>query len=146
MAERANCIIEMVPQVGDFVAVGDPLFRVYRGGTSDLTRPLLQSVAVGVERTLEQDPMFAFRIIVDIASKGLSPAINDPTTGVLALDQLHHLLRNLGSRELKLTAGCEIRADNCGFSIAPQTGRNMCTWRSRKSAISAGQAFRSPDG
>ena len=38
---------------------------------------LCQSVAVGRERTLEQDPAFAFRIIVDIASKGLSPAIND---------------------------------------------------------------------
>src|SRR5439155_3731678 len=59
-----------------------------------------QSVAVGQERTLEQDPTFAFRIIVDIASKGLSPAINDPTTAVLALDQIHHLLRNVGSRRL----------------------------------------------
>ena len=31
--------------------------------------------------------------MVDIASKALSPAINDPTTAVLALDQIHHLLR-----------------------------------------------------
>jgi len=38
---------------------------------------------------MEQDPAFAFRIIVDVAAKALSPAINDPTTGVLALDQLH---------------------------------------------------------
>ena len=44
------------------------------------------------------DPAFAFRIIVDIASKGPSPAINDPTTAVLALDQIHHLLRKVGSR------------------------------------------------
>jgi uncharacterized membrane protein len=100
LAERFDCLIEMVPQVGDFVAVGDPLFRVYRGGTTELDQALLQSVAIGMERTLEQDPMFAFRIIVDIANKGLSPAINDPTTGVLALDQLHHLLRNVGCREL----------------------------------------------
>jgi uncharacterized membrane protein len=100
LAERADCLIEMVPQVGDFVAVGDPMFRVYRGGKPELSEALLQSVAIGMERTLEQDPMFAFRIIVDIANKGLSPAINDPTTGVLALDQLHHLLRNVGCREL----------------------------------------------
>jgi uncharacterized membrane protein len=100
LAERADCCIEMVPQVGDFLAVGDPLFRVYRGGNPELKQALLKSVAVGMERTLEQDPMFAFRIIVDVASKGLSPAINDPTTAVLALDQLHHLLRNVGSREL----------------------------------------------
>ncbi len=42
----------------------------------------------------------AFRIIVDVASKGLSPAINDPTTAVLAINQIHHLLRNVGVRRL----------------------------------------------
>ena len=54
--------------------------------------PCARCVAIGPERTLEQDPRFAFRIIVDIANKALSPAINDPTTAVLALDQLHRLL------------------------------------------------------
>jgi uncharacterized membrane protein len=49
---------------------------------------------------MEQDPMFAIRMIVDIASKGLSPAINDPTTAVLALDRIHHLLRHVGLRRL----------------------------------------------
>ena len=49
--------------------------------------------------------MFVFRIIVDIASKALSPAINDPTTAVLAIDQLHHLLRDVGRRSL--ADGCE---------------------------------------
>lgn len=44
--------------------------------------------------------MFGFRILVDIASKGLSPAINDPTTAVLAIDHIDHLLRNVGSRFL----------------------------------------------
>jgi uncharacterized membrane protein len=44
--------------------------------------------------------MFAFRILVDIALKALSPAINDPTTAVLALDQVHRLLRVVGTRRL----------------------------------------------
>jgi uncharacterized membrane protein len=55
---------------------------------------------LGNERTIEQDPIFAFRIIVDVACKALSPAINDPTTAVLALDQLNHLLRDVGMRDL----------------------------------------------
>jgi uncharacterized membrane protein len=100
LAEKADCLLELVPQVGDFVAAGDPLFRVYQGGATLPADAVCQSVAVGQERTLEQDPAFAFRILVDIASKGLSPAINDPTTAVLALDQIHHLLRNVGSRRL----------------------------------------------
>lgn len=100
MAQGAECVIEMVPQVGDFVAIGDPLFRVYQGGAALTEDALRQSVAVGQERTLEQDPALGFRILVDVASKGLSPAINDPTTAVLAIDQIHHLLRNLGGRHL----------------------------------------------
>jgi len=49
---------------------------------------------------MEQDPLFAFRILVDIALKALSPAINDPTTAVVAIDQIHRLLREVGKREL----------------------------------------------
>jgi uncharacterized membrane protein len=100
LAERADCVIELVPQVGDFIAYGDPLFRIFQGGEQLSAETLRQSVAVGQERTFQQDPGFAFRIIVDIASKGLSPAINDPTTAVLAIDQIHHLLRNVGCRRL----------------------------------------------
>lgn len=100
LAQRADCVIEMVPQVGDHVAVGDPLFRIFRGGATLPAEALCDSVAVGQERTVEQDPTFAFRILVDIASKALSPAINDPTTAVLALDQIHHLLRTVGERYL----------------------------------------------
>lgn len=100
MASRTNCLIEIVPQVGDFVAAGDPLFRIYQGGVSPSEDDLHDSVAVGQERTMEQDPTLAFRIIVDIAAKALSPAINDPTTAVLAIDQIHHLLRTVGGRHL----------------------------------------------
>jgi len=99
LARRADCVIELVPQVGDFVAKGNPLFRLH-GGETLAEDKLQQTVAFGPERTMEQDPAFAFRIIVDIASKALSPAINDPTTAVLALDQLQHLLRSVGLRHL----------------------------------------------
>lgn len=102
-AQRAGCVIEVVPQVGDFVAPGDVLFRVF--GKSDISPSWLRhSIALGSERTLDQDPAFAFRIIVDIGAKALSSAINDPTTGVLALDQVHRLLRMVGLR--RLDTGC----------------------------------------
>ena len=100
LAREAECIVELAPQVGDFVAAGSPLFRVFGGTGGPSAHALCQSVALGQERTMEQDPAFAFRIIVDVASKGLSAAINDPTTAVLAIDQLHHLLRSVGGRHL----------------------------------------------
>jgi uncharacterized membrane protein len=101
LAGRAGCVVELVPQVGDFVPLGEPLFRLHGTGAAGVDeRALRECVALGIERTLEQDPAFGFRIIVDVACKALSPAINDPTTGVLAIDQLHHLLLLVAGRRL----------------------------------------------
>ena len=101
LARHSGGSIEFVPQVGDFLAVDEPLFRLY-GGAAAIDDPVLSaSVALGTERTMEQDPTFAFRILVDIAIKALSAAINDPTTAVLAIDQLHRLLRRVGLQDLR---------------------------------------------
>jgi uncharacterized membrane protein len=100
LARDANSVIELLPQVGDSISRSDPLFRIYSDG-QPISREILRGcVAVGTERTLEQDPRFAFRILVDVANKALSPAINDPTTAVLALDQIDNLLLSLGRRRL----------------------------------------------
>jgi uncharacterized membrane protein len=95
-ATRAGCVIEIVPQVGDFVSVGDPVARIYPPTAAIGEALINDTMAFGAERTMEQDPMFAFRIMVDIGARALSPAINDPTTAVLALDQIHRLLRYAG--------------------------------------------------
>ena len=99
-ARQSGGVIEFVPQVGDFVAREEPLFALYGGAARIDDRKLRAAVAFGSERTMEQDPMFAFRILVDIALKALSPAINDPTTAVVAIDQVHRLLRAVGRRRL----------------------------------------------
>jgi len=100
LAREADAVIELLPQVGDSITCGDPLFRVFCGPRAVSESALRGCVAVGTERTLEQDPRFAFRILVDIANKALSPAINDPTTAVLALDRIDNLLSYLGHRRL----------------------------------------------
>jgi uncharacterized membrane protein len=100
-AEKSNGVIEFVPQVGDFIATDEPLFKLYGGASSLDERNLRSTVAFGPERTIEQDPTFAYRIIIDIALKALSPAINDPTTAVIAIDQLHRLLRKTGNKNLR---------------------------------------------
>lgn len=100
-AARHAGVVELVPQVGDFLAEGETLFALYGGAARIDDARLRSAVAFGIERTIEQDPMFAFRILADIGLKALSPAINDPTTAVLALDQLHRLLRAVGRRQLR---------------------------------------------
>ena len=100
-SQKASAVVQLIPVVGDFVAKDEPLFALY-GNVSGLDENILaSSIDFGIERTLDQDPTFAFRIILDIALKALSPAINDPTTAVLAIDQLHRLLRSVGKRDLR---------------------------------------------
>jgi len=110
-ARRRDGIVELIPQVGDFVTHDDPVFALHRGASAIDERRLRATVAFGAERTLEQDPLFAFRIVVDIALKALSPAINDPTTAVLALDQVHRLLRAVGQRHLQSEGIADDRGD-----------------------------------
>ena len=100
-AERTGGVVECVNRVGDFVPTGETLFRLYGGAVAANDPKLRAAIAMGPERTIEQDPTFAFRVIVDIAIKALSSAINDPTTAVLSLDQLHRLLRGVGRRHLR---------------------------------------------
>jgi uncharacterized membrane protein len=100
-ARDTGGVIVFAPQVGDFVGSDEPLYHLQGGAGSIDDEMLHGSVAFGSERTLEQDPLFAFRILVDIALKALSKAINDPTTAVLAIDQLHRLLRSVGHRDLR---------------------------------------------
>ncbi len=92
--------MQLIPSVGDFVGKDEPLFAIYGGADAIDQGKLRNAVLFGAERTLEQDPAFSFRIVADIALKALSPAINDPTTAVLAIDQLHRLLGQVGKRQL----------------------------------------------
>ncbi len=88
--------------MGDFVPMGAKLLEIYGGDGIDAgdEEKLRDMVALGAERTIEQDPGFAVRIMVDIADKALSAAINDPTTAVQVLDHLSDVLRLIGTVDL----------------------------------------------
>jgi uncharacterized membrane protein len=98
-AVRADAVIELVVAVGEYAGPGAELLHVHGGAGLDPTA-LAHLVVVADERTIEQDPAFAMRIVVDTAIRALSPAVNDPTTAVHALDVLEVLVRELAEREL----------------------------------------------
>jgi len=104
LASNAGAVVVVTASVGDTLIEGSEMLAV-RGGTSSIDeRALRDAVALGSERTFEQDPKYALRLLVDIAIRALSPAINDPTTAVQALDQIEDLLLRLGLRRLAIGA------------------------------------------
>ena len=100
---RANGAELVLPRaVGDFVHAGEALVQVYGDEFGDrAAEELAGMIALGDERTYEQDPAFAIRIMVDIANRALSPAVNDPTTAVQVLDHLEDVLGLVGRTDLE---------------------------------------------
>lgn len=102
LARRRRCAISVVPIPGDFVVEGGPLLNVHRVRATqpDPLAPadLGKLVSIGVERTPGQDIGFGFRQLADIAERALSPGMNDVTTAVRALQEIHDLLRRLARR------------------------------------------------
>ena len=95
-AVEAGIVVSIVPMVGAFIPTASAVLEV--SGPAGECSALLGCVSVGGERTMHQDAAFGFRQLVDIAERALSPGVNDPTTAVQAVDQLHDLLRRLGDR------------------------------------------------
>lgn len=98
-AQRAEVVLVLRAGLGHFVPEGAPLFDVHGDGPLD-DRAVARCVQLRKDRTMEHDVAFGLRQLVDVAERALSPGINDPTTAVQALDELHDLLRRLATRAL----------------------------------------------
>ena len=97
----ADCVVHVLPAIGTFVPSGAPLMRV-EGPVDRLDRErATAALGSALERTLDQDIAYGFRMLVDMAERALSESpFVDPTTAVQALDRLHDGLRQLAVREL----------------------------------------------
>ncbi len=100
IAGRIDGLVELMVSVGDAMASGEVVARV-RGAKRHAPNVVLRrALVITVERTIEQDPKYAIRLLVDIAIRALSPAVNDPTTAVMAVDQIEDMLRRIAGRKL----------------------------------------------
>jgi uncharacterized membrane protein len=100
IAEKADCVLELVPAMGDFVPRGGPLFRVQ----GSLPEPARSAVALSVildrERSHEFEPAFGLRKLVDVAARSIySSPFQDPSTSVQSINAIHDILRRLAPRE-----------------------------------------------
>jgi uncharacterized membrane protein len=102
LAKQAEGVIVMPLAVGDTVVEGDAVLTVHGGHHTLPLTDLRGAIQLEHQRTFDQDPKYALRLLVDIAIKALSPAVNDPTTAVQALDEIEDLLRRIGTRSLEV--------------------------------------------
>jgi uncharacterized membrane protein len=100
IAEKADCVLELVPAMGDFVPRGAPLFRVHGSLPEPLRSAAALSVILDRERSHEFEPAFGLRKLVDVATRSIySSPFQDPTTSVQSINAIHDILRRLARRE-----------------------------------------------
>jgi uncharacterized membrane protein len=102
-AEREGGRTELSVGIGAFLGHGRPLLRLPNQEGPPVTAAdagLEESVRVGEERTMAEDPAFGFRQLVDIALRALSPSLNDPSTAIQVIDRLDELLEDLQRRDI----------------------------------------------
>jgi uncharacterized membrane protein len=103
-ASKFGAIIQLLVSIGDAIVDSVAILRVHDAASPLPEDTLRPAIELGGERTFEQDPKYAIRLLVDVAIRALSPAVNDPTTAVQALDQIEDLLVRLGRRRLEIGA------------------------------------------
>ncbi|HEV2060914.1 MAG TPA: DUF2254 domain-containing protein [Solirubrobacteraceae bacterium] len=94
-AAGCDAVVVQRVQIGEYVIPGLLLADVWcadHGRREDLVATVRAAFVLGRQRTPVQDPAFAVRQLADIALKGLSPGINDPTTAQNAMEALTALL------------------------------------------------------
>ncbi|MEV7399712.1 DUF2254 domain-containing protein [Streptomyces sp. NPDC091267] len=96
VAARHGCLLSVPHVIGDYVHRGAVLVEVHGGTSIPESARVNGLIALGPERTIEQDPAFALRVLVDIAIRALSPAVNDPTTAVQVLNHIESFLTVIG--------------------------------------------------
>jgi uncharacterized membrane protein len=105
-----RAVVALRREIGDHVATGADVIDVWwddgAGPDDEAVLDPTTVLGVGRERTMADDAAFGFRQIVDIAVRALSPGVNDPTTAVQALDELHARLRQLAGTELPSACRC----------------------------------------
>lgn len=97
---------------GDFVTAGSPV-AVVGGDVDDDTADEIESwLRFDAERWIEADFAYGVRNLVDIALKGLSPGVNDPTTATMAIERIGETMAIAGrghpERTVRTEAGTEV--------------------------------------
>ncbi|WP_166396058.1 DUF2254 domain-containing protein [Rubrobacter marinus] len=98
--EGGTLVVEIPFGPGHFVAAGLPLVRAWPAKEPRSLEDVHDAFYFGKERSFRQDFAFGLRQLSDIALKGLSPGVNDPTTAMQAMDQVEVMFVALGEKAM----------------------------------------------
>lgn len=95
-AKAANLSVFVTALPGAFADPARPVAMVSGRQDGDVGQALARAFTIGSERSFDQDPRFGLCVLAEIASRALSPAVNDPGTAIDVIGRVVRLLANWG--------------------------------------------------
>jgi uncharacterized membrane protein len=133
-AELVDATVLILKLPGDYVAQDEPLAKYLAKGQlrpRAFSRAVNRAYILGVSRTVMQDIDFGVQLLATIASRALSPALNDPVTAIICIDKIGQVLSKAASMSARspyfLDERGELRliADPDDFESLMATGFNQ---------------------
>lgn len=102
LAKENDLDLYLTRNIGQFVFLNEPLLQVAFRGKSpgneeereELEREIRTNIVMGDLRTFDQDPRFGLVVMGEVASKALSPGVNDPGTAIDVITRIGRILSN----------------------------------------------------
>ncbi|GAB2933299.1 DUF2254 domain-containing protein [Hafnia psychrotolerans] len=91
-AQQSSSIFFVASMPGAFVHLATPILWIQPIPKEPDTDPLMRAFTISTERSFDQDPRFGFCVLSEIASRALSPAVNDPGTAIDVIGRAVRLL------------------------------------------------------
>jgi uncharacterized membrane protein len=120
LARDKKTVVRMECRIGDFVVKDTALASLALDEPPDRATIAALNDAYNVDRyrTVEQDPAFGIRQLVDMALKALSPGVNDTSTAVICVDYISAILAHLAPRKFPASRRYE-NNKLCVITMAP---------------------------
>lgn len=142
-------VVELPFVIGDFVSAGLDVARIWPAEEDELgleaRKQAHEAIVFGKERSIPRDFTFGLRQLTDIALKGLSPSVNDPTTAMQALDRTEALLIQLSGKELpELFERWDLGDEKVILRVANPTFEDVAEIafdQARRAALNTGQVI-----
>ncbi len=102
VAKNHGVKIYLLRNIGAFVSINEPMVKIETIGDpvgEDYTEETLHdgikaSIRMGDLRTFDQDPRFGLIVMGEVASKALSPGVNDPGTAIDVITRIGRILND----------------------------------------------------
>jgi uncharacterized membrane protein len=99
LAEAHDLVLFLTALPGTFADPARPLARVNGDMSDEVADAIAAAYSIGAERTFDQDPRFGLSVLSEIASRALSPAVNDPGTAIDVIGRAVRLLVRWGTAD-----------------------------------------------